>query len=172
MLGMEESNRHRLQATQFDAALEEYQEKRKFDETPEPRGEEPGKVDSPNVFVVQEHHAHKAGLHYDFRLGSEGVLKSWAIPKLSALMSGTSKQVLAIEVEDHPLDYATFEGSIPSGYGAGDVRIWDDGSYVTVSRDEDHWKFRVQGQHLKGAFTLFRVSGKNWNLRRAKEDAA
>jgi DNA ligase D-like protein (predicted 3'-phosphoesterase) len=153
----------------FDAELEEYKRKREFGETPEPEGTLGDQT--PSTFVVQQHQAHKAGLHYDFRLASEGVLKSWAIPKLAALLSGQSQRVLAVEVEDHPLDYAAFEGTIPSGYGAGDVRIWDDGSYETVSQDENHWKFKLRGQHLRGTFTLFRIAGKNWNLRRAKENA-
>ena len=168
------------------ASLEEYQQKREFDQTPEPRGEVAKKTEP--VFVVQEHHAKKAGLHYDFRLAHEGVLKSWAVPKLKDLVTGGSQQVLAVEVEPHPLEYASFEGSltepcervllqpdfqvessIPSGYGAGEVSVWDEGKYETLSQDEGHWKFRLHGGRLQGAFTLIHTAGNRWLLRRAKD---
>ena len=78
--------------------------------------------------------------------------------------------VLAVEVEDHPMDYAKFEGSIPSGqYGGGDVMIWDEGSFTTIHQDENSWKFRMKGSKLNGTFALVRTGGNKWLLRRSKD---
>lgn len=124
-------------------------------------------------FVVHEHHARH--LHYDFRLEIDGVLKSWAVPK-GPSMSPNDKR-LAIMVEDHPLDYGTFEGVIPEGsYGAGPVFIWDSGNYEIVSADMDkgHLEFILDGNKLKGAFVLtkFKQKEKEWLLIKKKDQFA
>jgi DNA ligase D-like protein (predicted 3'-phosphoesterase) len=92
----------------------------------------------------------------------EGVLKSWAIPKVPPLEPGVKR--LAVQVEDHPLEYATFEGTIPRGeYGAGTVEIWDKGTYSLIDRKEDKIVFNIEGQRLKGNYVLVRLKDpKNW----------
>jgi bifunctional non-homologous end joining protein LigD len=111
-------------------------------------------------FVLHEHHSKK--LHYDFRLEIDGVLKSWAIPK-GPSMSLNDKR-LAVMVEDHPLEYGTFEGIIPKGfYGAGPVLIWDSGEYELISHDMEKGKvkFLLNGKKLIGNFVLTKMKGKN-----------
>ncbi len=121
-------------------------------------------------FVVHEHHAKK--LHYDFRLEIDGVLKSWAVPK-GPSMSPRDKR-LAIMVDDHPLDYANFEGIIPAGhYGAGPVIIWDKGEYEykNGSVEKGRLEFELRGKKLRGRFVLTQMKGKiaQWLLIKKKD---
>ena len=119
------------------------------------------------IFVVHKHAA--THLHYDLRLEMDGVLKSWAVPKEPPLKPGTKR--LAIMVEDHPLDYADFEGVIEEGYGAGTVEIWDKGSYDLTERSNDRIEVNFVGSKLKGRYLLvkFRKAGENdWLFFRAK----
>jgi DNA ligase D-like protein (predicted ligase)/DNA ligase D-like protein (predicted 3'-phosphoesterase) len=140
--------------------LSSYASKRNFKETPEPKGGE-GKGKK-LIFVVQEHHARR--LHYDLRLEKDGVLKSWAVPK--GIPQSSDERRLAMQVEDHPYDYAGFEGTIPKGqYGAGTVKIWDKGSFEPKLWEDDKIEFTLNGQRLKGRYVLVR-------LKRAKQDNA
>ena len=154
-------------------SLGEYEHKRKKGRTPEPF--EGGKApDGAPIFVVQRHDARR--LHYDFRLERDGVLASWAVPKGVPLEPG--EQRLAVHVEDHPLEYATFAGEIPKGnYGAGTVEIWDHGTYELVEEKRDGGlTVRLYGERLRGTWTLVpaHLSGdeKNWLILRKREDAA
>src|SRR5258705_9491180 len=138
---------------------EDYPRKRKFTETPEPAGgmRRPSRR---RIFVVQKHHASR--LHYDFRLAINGVLVSWAVPKGPSM--NPAEKHLAIRTEDHPLEYAEFEGVIPEGqYGAGTVMVWDKGTYdskdgVPASEQLARGKLDVEldGAKLRGGFTLVR----------------
>ena len=141
--------------------LQTYQAKRKFAKTPEPKGEAAKK--GLHRFVVQEHHARN--LHYDFRLEMEGVLKSWAVPKGAPEVKGVKR--LAVQVEDHPVDYINFSGIIPEGeYGAGEVKIWDKGKWKLVSGNlrDGNIKFELSGQKLKGEYAIIQLKDnkKNW----------
>ena len=152
------------------ARLREYERKRRKDATPEPFGGRRRKGDP--VFVVQRHDARR--LHYDFRLERDGALASWAVPKGIPLEPG--QRHLAVHVEDHPLDYATFEGEIPAGqYGAGAVEIWDRGTYELVEEKRDGGlTVRLAGERLQGLWTLVpaRLDGdeKNWLLIRKRDE--
>jgi bifunctional non-homologous end joining protein LigD len=152
--------------------LGEYRRKRERGKTPEPFGSG-GRAGRP-VFVVQRHQARS--LHYDFRLERDGVLASWAVPKGVPLEPGDQR--LAVHVEDHPLDYATFEGEIPKGqYGAGTVEIWDRGTYELVEEKRDGGlTVRLHGKRLDGMWALVpaHLSGqeKNWLILRKKDEAA
>ncbi|TAJ98569.1 MAG: DNA ligase D [Candidatus Manganitrophaceae bacterium] len=135
-----------------------YQKKRNFNQTPEPSGVEGAEHPSGNRFSIQEHHARR--LHYDLRLERDGVLKSWAIPK--GLPASENERHLAVRTEDHPLDYLDFEGIIPEGnYGAGEVVLWEIGTYRIVSGDLDRGKltFVVSGRRHHGQYTLVRTKG-------------
>src|SRR5213596_3948963 len=133
--------------------LKKYRAMRDFGATPEPSGGKPKGTKLP-IFVIQKHQA--SHLHYDFRLEVEGVLKSWSVPK-GPSYDPTVKR-LAMMTEDHPYDYASFEGVIPAGnYGAGNVIIWDNGTYEMVDPDtpEKGWKkgklhFALHGKKLHG----------------------
>jgi bifunctional non-homologous end joining protein LigD len=146
-------------------SLKAYQEKRNFSVTREPEG--PGATTEGNSFVVQEHHSRR--LHYDFRLERDGVLKSWAVPK--GIPGETGEKHLAVAVEDHPLEYGHFEGTIPKGeYGAGTVTIWDKGTYDTKQWAGDKIEVILHGNRLNGHYVLvtFRRAGKNeWLLFKA-----
>ena len=142
-------------------ALEKYQEKRRFGETPEPAGDA-RQADGGGAgasFVVQKHAARR--LHYDFRLEIDGVLKSWAVPKGPSLNPADKR--LAVQTEDHPLEYGKFEGVIPKGnYGAGTVLIWDAGSYhpeapIQEQLAKGELKFYLHGTKLRGSFVLVRT---------------
>ncbi|MBA3482926.1 MAG: hypothetical protein H0T51_14045 [Pirellulales bacterium] len=154
-------------------SLAEYKHKRNFKQTPEPAGKAKRSREG-RQFVVQKHAASR--LHYDFRLELDGTLKSWAVPKGPSL--DPSVKCLAVHVEDHPLDYAGFEGIIPEGeYGGGTVMVWDRGTWEPEG-DEDaqsaykkgKLKFTLHGDKLKGSWALVRMGGrageggKNWLL--------
>ena len=154
------------------AKLAEYKRKRDPKKTPEPFGGRKGGKEP--IFVVQRHDARR--LHYDFRLERNGALASWAVPKGIPLEPG--QQHLAVHVEDHPLEYATFEGEIPKGeYGAGTVEIWDKGTYELVEEKKNGGlTVRLHGKRLNGTYALVpaHLSGdkKNWLILRKKDDAA
>jgi bifunctional non-homologous end joining protein LigD len=171
-------------------SLDEYKRKRRFEETPEP----PPKLEkqSRHRFVVQRHHASR--LHYDFRLEMEGVLKSWAVPKGPSLDPADKR--LAMQVEDHPVSYFDFEGTIPEGnYGGGTVMVWDAGTWEPLSPVpvkgeyalgtekeaaamlvKGDLKFRLQGKRLNGDFALVHIKGRSgskgneWLLIKKKDD--
>jgi bifunctional non-homologous end joining protein LigD len=153
------------------ARLREYERKRTRGVTPEPFGGRLRRGEP--IFVVQRHDARR--LHYDFRLERSGALASWAVPKGIPLKSG--QRHLAVHVEDHPLDYATFEGEIPAGqYGAGTVEIWDRGTYELVEEKSDGGlTVRLKGERLRGLWTLVpaKLDGdeKNWLLVRKRDEA-
>ena len=153
--------------------LAEYKRKRDPKKTPEPFGAKREKAKEP-IFVVQRHDARR--LHYDFRLERYGALASWAVPKGVPLEPG--EQHLAVHVEDHPLDYATFEGEIPKGeYGAGTVEIWDNGTYELLEEKRNGGlTVRLHGKKLQGTYALVpaKLSGdeKNWLIVRKREDSA
>ena len=152
------------------ATLREYRRKRDPKQTPEPFGSGEG-GDRP-IFVIQRHDARR--LHYDFRLERDGALASWAVPKGIPLELG--ERVLAVHVEDHPLDYAAFEGEIPKGnYGAGTVEIWDRGTYELLEEKKNGGlTVRLHGERLQGTWTLVpaKLGGdpKNWLLLRKKDE--
>ena len=146
-------------------ALKEYRAKRRFDVTAEPAGKEKpaAKRRKTLVFVVQKHRA--TALHYDFRLEWKGVLLSWAVPKGPSLDPSVKR--LAMEVEDHPFEYRTFEGIIPEGeYGGGTVMVWDNGTWTPESQDVDaalkkgDLKFSLDGKKLKGSWVIVRTRGR------------
>jgi len=142
-----------------------YWKKRDFKKTTEPPGRPKVAAGQERpVFVIQRHDA--SHLHYDLRLEEDGVLKSWAIPKTPPQVEGLKR--LAVETEDHPLDYQNFEGTIPPGeYGAGQVEVWDKGSYQPIEKGRGKRLFLLQGRRMKGVFVLVKLRSadpkdKNW----------
>ena len=137
--------------------LEEYQKKRNFIQSPEPKGDIDRKNEekiSGKIFVVQEHHSSR--LHWDFRLEMEGVLRSWAVPKGPPEEFGVRR--LAIQTEDHPMEYADFEGQIPEGmYGAGKVIIWDRGEFILEEETDSKLVFQLKGKRLIGKYALIKI---------------
>lgn len=146
--------------------LEAYRSKRNFTMTPEPPGEV--RDSRERRFVVQEHDA--SHLHYDFRLEMDGVLRSWAVPKGPPQKTGIRH--LAVRVEDHPVEYIDFEGTIPEGqYGAGTVRIWDHGIYNLEESEPGRLKFILYGMKLRGHYALVRMEKRpqEWLFIKLKE---
>ena len=165
------------------ASLRDYQEKRDFSRTPEPSGKGARTAREP-IFVIQKHAA--SHLHYDFRLEVDGVLKSWAIPKGPS--TDPKDKRLAVPTEDHPLEYAAFEGVIPAGeYGGGTVMVWDTGPYRNLTEKKGvaipmaeavahgHLKVWLEGSKLRGGYALTRFrTGKDesWLLVKADDEGA
>ena len=139
--------------------LKRYQAKRDFEKTPEPKGGRRRRRPKQPIFVIQKHRA--STLHYDFRLEVDGVLKSWAVPKGPS--TDPREKRLAVEVEDHPLDYADFEGGIGEGnYGAGAVIVWDTGPYTSEepmegALEHGHVNVDLHGHKLHGGYLLQRT---------------
>lgn len=141
--------------------LEKYRKKRNFKISPEPKGRAQFKRESSQLYVIQKHQA--SHLHYDFRLESNGVLLSWAIPKGPSLDPGVKR--LAMRVEDHPVEYGGFEGVIPEGeYGGGTVMVWDRGTWtpeedipVDESLRKGSLKFKLDGKKLRGSWAFVRT---------------
>src|SRR5689334_24285630 len=144
-----------------DTSIRTYRAKRDFAKAREPAPSEQRAAKDGSLFVVQKHHAHRAGLHWDFRLEHGGVVWSWAVRKGPSLDPADKR--IAAHVEDHPLDYANFEGTIPDGqYGAGKVELWDRGTWSPLDDPEagmrkGELRFVLDGQRLHGRFTLVRL---------------
>jgi bifunctional non-homologous end joining protein LigD len=164
-------------------SLEKYKEKRNFKVSPEPSGKPHAGAGSKRdlLYVIQKHRASQ--LHYDFRLEFKGVLLSWAVPKGPSLDPSVKR--LAMQVEDHPLEYGKFEGVIPEGeYGGGTVMVWDNGEWIPESADVEaalekgDLKFTLQGKKLRGSWVLVRTRGfgskpdKSWLLIKHRDEYA
>ncbi len=164
------------------AGLDTYRAKRDFTATPEPKGRarKGAKAAASGAYVIQKHAARR--LHYDVRLEMDGVLNSWAVTRGPSL--GPGEKRLAVHVEDHPLDYGSFEGTIPEGhYGAGNVIVWDRGTWTAVADPargykKGHLEFTLQGEKLTGRWHLVRMAPRagekadNWLLIKAEDEAA
>lgn len=168
------------------ARLSDYHAKRDFTKTAEPRGKIARAQQKVRRFVIQRHDATR--LHFDLRLELDGVYKSWAVTKVPSLDPAVKR--LAVEVEDHPLDYGTFEGTIPEGeYGGGTVQLWDNGLWLPQGSQpaqralaDGHLKFVMNGERMKGGWALVRMKDKpatgrrkvrhNWLLIKEKDDYA
>ncbi|OBK11732.1 ATP-dependent DNA ligase [Mycobacterium asiaticum] len=146
--------------------LSKYRSMRDANKTPEPVPRSKPTTGQNNTFVIQEHHARR--LHYDFRLERDGVLVSWAVPK--NLPETTSVNHLAVHTEDHPLEYAAFEGSIPKGeYGGGKVIIWDSGTYEAEKFRDDEVIVNLHGSRISGRYALIQTKGHQWLAHRMKD---
>jgi DNA ligase D-like protein (predicted 3'-phosphoesterase) len=162
----------------IDLDLDRYRSKRDFRRTREPYGEQRARGHGQPRFVIQKHAARS--LHYDLRLEVAGVLKSWAVPKGPS--TDPREKRLAVEVEDHPLDYAEFEGAIEAGYGAGAVIVWDSGTFdsltdgpVEAALENGHLSFWLEGEKLRGGWTLQRTRGgpkPQWLLVKRRDEGA
>lgn len=170
----------------IEKSLKDYHQKRNFEFSKEPFGGEKNLSDpEKNIFVIQKHDA--TNLHYDFRLLVDGVLKSWAVPKGPS--TDPKEKRLAVQTEDHPLEYATFEGVIPQDqYGGGTVMVWDAGTFENEKKDETgneipiteqlkngKCTFILHGKKLKGGYTLIRIGkgkNKNWLLKKVDDNEA
>ena len=164
-------------------SLDEYRSKRDFSSTPEPRARKrKGKKNTGNLFVIQEHAA--SSHHFDFRLQVGDVLRSWAVPKGPS--TDPSEKRLALPTEDHPLEYAEFEGVIPEGeYGGGTVSVCDTGEYELIEKGEarsttpmdeqlqdGHATFRLKGSKIRGGYALTRIGSDRWLLVKMADDEA
>lgn len=151
-------------------ALATYRGKRDAGRTPEPvPDDEPLPQGGDDTFVIQEHHARR--LHWDFRLERGGVLVSWALPK--GLPDDPKRNHLAVQTEDHPLEYAAFHGTIPAGeYGGGQVDIWDRGTYTCEKWDAGEVKIALHGERSEGRFVLIHTGERNWLIHRMSSDPA
>src|SRR5687768_16104201 len=166
--------------TDETSGLRKYKAKRNFRETSEPSGKVLKRKAGRLSYVIQKHAASR--LHYDFRLEMEGVLRSWAVPKGPSFDPADKR--LAVHVEDHPLEYGTFEGVIPKGqYGGGSVVLWDRGRWfpegdALADYKKGKLKFRLDGEKLQGTWTLVRMTGeksddgKNWMLIKHRDETA
>ncbi len=176
---MKEATRATSTGPPARASLDVYRRKRDFTRTPEPAGSR-GRPIPERIFVIQRHAARR--LHYDFRLELGGVLKSWAVPKGPGVRG---ERRLAVQVEDHPLDYAAFEGRISEGeYGAGTVKVWDHGTWIPEGDPEQGYtrgklSFSLNGKRLRGKWTLVRTGGRaaregkeNWLLIMSRDGGA
>lgn len=161
--------------------LDLYRKKRSFKTTPEPKGRVIKRKHGDLTYVIQKHAASR--LHYDFRLELNGVLLSWAVPKGPSLDPGEKR--LAVEVEDHPLEYGSFEGTIPKGqYGGGSVLLWDRGTWTPLVDPHEGLRrgkleFELHGKKLSGNWALIRMGGrgdekgkKNWLLIKERDPGA
>jgi bifunctional non-homologous end joining protein LigD len=146
--------------------LTEYRRKRSFGRTPEPAGEAAAPAAAAaGRFVVQEHDA--TNLHWDLRLEHDGVALSWALPRGIPQLPDRNANRLAVRTEDHPLSYLEFEGDIPAGeYGAGQMAIWDRGTYAAEKLRDDEVIATFDGRRLRGRYAIFRTGGKNWMIHR------
>jgi DNA ligase D-like protein (predicted 3'-phosphoesterase) len=155
-------------------SLKEYRKKRNFGRTSEPKDSRTKISERRLVYVIQKHLASR--LHYDLRLEEGGVLKSWAVPKAPVDRPGIKR--LAVQTEDHPLGYESFEGQIPEPeYGAGTVEIWDRGTYRALEKTPKSLVVRISGRRLKGRFALVRMKSKdsgekNWLFFKLKDEVA